>query len=104
VLGDHPRGAKFAIAQFRMLMQIAPPRDHLGFELVGTLVDEGVEGEGGIGGVHDGLSVGRRALGAAWYSGAFLCGLHAERQTFNASPNGPLSHQRKRRVAATFVA
>ena len=41
VIGDHAGGAELAVAQFGVLMQIAPPGDDGGFDARGRLVDGG---------------------------------------------------------------
>ena len=56
VLGDKRCGAGFLLAQFGMLVDVAPPRDQLVFDLRGTLADLLLEIR------HDGLRArGRRA-------------------------------------------
>ena len=49
VLGDDAGGAEFAIAEFGVLVQVAPPGDHLGFDGAGSVVDTGVQRKAGDG-------------------------------------------------------
>ncbi len=55
VVGDHFRGAHFAVAELGVLVEIAPPRDDLGLELVGRRGDYAIEIRRGklVGSVHE---------------------------------------------------
>jgi hypothetical protein len=51
--GHQFAGAKFAIAQFRMGVQIASPGDHFFVKPIGVLGDEVIDGKKCVGSVHE---------------------------------------------------
>jgi hypothetical protein len=52
VVGDDLRGAELAVAELRVLVEVAAPGDDLRLRAGDGVGDGGVEREGGVGGVH----------------------------------------------------